>query len=157
MAMVPIYFAGETLITYMSHNLAMTAITDTSNSIYNLVYRINGYSNHYILKQLDEMDIVSKINIVEALIKQIPEDNYKEETPIYIALHQLHKIVQEIEQLLKDMENEFKYHNTKWFSSWRGCNFNLDELKINYLKMDKRLDMFIKILNINNNLSTNTK
>ena len=155
MAMVPIYFAGETLITYMSHNLAMTAITDTSNSIYNLIYRINGYSNHYILKQLDEMDIVSKINIVEALIKQIPEDKYKEETPIYIALHQLHKIVQDIEQLLKDMENEFKYHNTKWFSSWRGCNFNLDELKTNYLKMDKRLDMFIKILNINNNLSTN--
>ena len=153
MAMVPIYFAGETLITYMSHNLAMTAITDTSNSIYNLVYRINGYSNHYILKQLDEMDIVSKIHIVEALIKQIPEDKYKEETPIYIALHQLHKIVQDIEQLLKDMENEFKYHNTKWFSSWRGCNFNLDQLKIYYLKMDKRLDMFIKILNINDNLS----
>ena len=153
MAMVPIYFAGETLITYMSHNLAMTAITDTSNSIYNLVYRINGYSNNFILKQLDEMDIVSKIHIVEALIKQIPEDKYKEETPIYIALHQLHKIVQDIEQLLKDMENEFKYHNTKWFSSWRGCNFNLDELKINYLKMDKRLDMFIKILNINDNLS----
>ena len=114
--MVPIYFAGETLITYMSHNLAMTAITDTSNSIYNLIYRINGYSNHYILKQLDEMDIVSKIHIVEALIKQIPEDKYKEETPIYIALHQLHKIVQDIEQLLKDMENEFKYHNTKSIS-----------------------------------------
>lgn len=151
--MVPIYFAGETLITYMSHNLAMTAITDTSNSIYNLIYRINGYSNHYILKQLDEMDIVSKIHIVEALIKQIPEDKYTEETPIYIALHQLHKIVQEIEQLLKDMENEFKYHNTKWFSSWRGCNFNLEQLKMNYLKMDKRLDMFIKILNINDNLS----
>lgn len=151
--MVPIYFAGETLITYMSHNLAMTAITDTSNSIYNLVYRINGYSNNFILKQLDEMDIVSKINIVEALIKQIPENKYKEDTPIFIALHQLHKIVQDIEQLLKDMELEFKYHNTKWFSSWRGCNFNLDQLKTNYIKMDKRLDMFIKILNINDNLS----
>ena len=59
MAIVPLYFAGEALISYMSHEIAVSAISDTTNNIYNVMYRLNGYSNSYILKQLDEMDMTA--------------------------------------------------------------------------------------------------
>ena len=146
--MVPIIWAGGAFISYMSHEIALTAISDTSSNIYGIITRLNGYSNKYIKNTLDELDIISKLEIVEALLKQIPEDKYKKETAIYIAFHHLHNIVEEIELQLGEIEIILQQHKEKWFSTWRGCEINVDKIKTNYIKLDKRLEMFIKLINL---------
>lgn len=148
MTLVPFYFAGETLLTYVSHELAVNALSDTTGNIYSLITNLYGFSNKHIVSSLREMDILSKIQIVEAIIKEIPENKFKNDSSLYIALQQLHNIVEEIENQLEDMNMIMKKHSEKWFSSWRASDFNLPGLQSNYKIMEKRLDMFIKLLDI---------
>ena len=142
------YMAGGTILSYMSHELAVAAVSDTTSNIYSLIYSLNGYSNAKLNLLLDEMDVLSKIQIVEALIKEISEDKYKKNSSLSLALHHLHKVVEEIELQLGEMDEVMKTHKNKWFSSWRGLDFDVNKLKLNFIKMDKRLEMFINLLNI---------
>tara|TARA_B100001758_G_C18172948_1_gene485303 strand:+ start:214 stop:651 length:438 start_codon:yes stop_codon:yes gene_type:complete len=141
-------WAGGTVLSYLSHELAITALSDTKNNIYNIVSRLNGVSNNHIIKTLDDLDIMSKLQIVEALLKQVPSEKYRKDTAIYVAFYQLHCIVEEIEIQLGEIELILKEHQQKWFNIFRGCEINLDKLRLNYTKMEKRLDMFIKLIDL---------
>ena len=148
MSVVPMMWAGGAVLSYISHELAITALSDTKNNIYSIVTRLNGFSNNYIVNTLEELDIISKLQIVEALLKQVPADKYQKDSAIYIAFHQLHCIVEEIEIQLGEVELILKEHHNKWFYRIRGCEINLEKLRVNYLKMEKRLDMFIKLISL---------
>ena len=157
MSLVPVMWAGGALMSYISHELAVNALTDTTSNIYSIITRLNGFSDKYVIKTLEEIDISSKLQIVEALLKQICLDKYSEKSPITISFNQLHNIVEEIEIQLAYIEKQLKEHCQKWFYRIRGCEINIEKLKQNCTTMDRRLDIFIKLLNINDHKNHKTK
>ena len=65
--------------------------------------------------------------------------------------------MEEIEIQLAYIEKQLKEHCQKWFYRIRGCEINIEKLKQNCTTMDRRLDIFIKLLNINNHKTEKLK
>ena len=76
-----------------------------------------------------------------------------------IGLEQLHEVICFIREDLKQISGNFDYHATKYFSGYRRID---NSVEINNLKkhkklLDKRLDLFMKIVDIEHNAPANNK
>jgi peptidoglycan hydrolase CwlO-like protein len=97
---------------------------------------------------IEELDIKSKIDIVNDLIKDIDEENIND--CIHKALHYLHEIIDLINKEIEEINNDITEHKKLWFHRIRSANYpqKVQRLIKHNQLFDKRLDLLIKLLTI---------
>lgn len=112
-----------------------------------------------VLHKLHYSDKIGKHKIENNNLSEfnIIEDYTKSLDPIELCLIYIKESIDEINKNLIDIDNTVRYHNTKWFSSWRKLNIKkkLEILELNAVQLNKRFDYLIKITNFLSNKHIN--
>ena len=142
----------STLIgTIIGREILVKTISDTSDQAYDSIKSFISSNDFYIKKILEELDIHVKIETINTLMNELEKNNSESNSTnmktSHQCLHNLHDIIDKINNVLKKIDEEIKLHKQKWFHTWRKPNY-YEELKtlITYnIILDQRLDLFIKI------------
>lgn len=124
------------------------SISDTSRKILNKIETDISYNNDLDNMYIDT-DIIATINTLQSLVTEI--NNYNSSETLNMALNNLNTVIIEIHDLLKTIEEKIEIHNNKYFNFIIRLNvYN----EISFIKrknniLDKRLNLLIKILQIN--------
>jgi hypothetical protein len=125
------------------------AVYDTSNYLLGFA-RESVIDNHPVVSNvLEDLDIHASLDIVNAILKETP-DNYEKHVSLHICIHHINDIIGKIQNLLKSINDEINNHQNKYFHYWRTPTYHNDinKLKKNKKILDERVDMFIKVLQI---------
>ena len=142
----------ETIIgSMLGQEFISHALSDTTKSIYAEVSYLAGYSNYNFKEILEDLDIITKIEIITKLICEY--ENYSHSTfhaSHNAGLRSLVSIIEKINNEILEIRLLIAEHEQKWLYNWRGNSY---EPKIkNLIKhvtiMENRLDLFIKIINM---------
>ncbi len=137
---------GISLATNLSHTVIKSSVQSSFDLIKNFV------SYHYtpIKEVIDEFDLIAKLEIIEAVMKDIENEKINDKQSIIKSLDNLRLIVENIHNLLKKIDNIIKDHEQKYFSKWRSLYYENEilELKRNIRLMDLRYNMFLEILKV---------
>ena len=145
-----IYYTSKIMGTLISNDIVTKAISEVTLSIYSILFNLIDINHPELDKLLEDMDIKAQIQTLDSMIKNI---NYKSKTKtIELSLHQLHEIICKIRQDLKLISNKHIQHKTYWISYLQKCDISqeIKSLKKNKSILDKRLDMFMKVLQVEN-------
>ena len=133
-------------ITNMAQKVLMTSIQTSFQLVQNFV------STHHtpINELLHETDLLSKLEIIQALIHDIQDHSHDLWTSTQKSLTNLSQIVEQILSQLKLIDEKIKRHQLKYFASWRTLNYEkqINELKNNIKLLDIRYAMFLEILKV---------
>lgn len=126
--------------------ISQTISESTKNIVYNLG---NLMKDEFEFKNIiEELDLMSKIDIINSLINDIDSKNINE--IIHKVIHYLHMIIDLIKQEIEEIKKEIKEHKELWFHNFRTANYKvkIERLIKHNQILDKRLDLFIKVYNI---------
>lgn len=149
-SLIPVIATGKYISTVIGKEVVIKAITDTSSNVYSQLTSIISNNNHGINKLLEEMDIDAKLKTLEALISEIEKtEKYKQES-VHLSLNFIHQSISKIHKNLEKLDKEIKYHDSKWFSSYRSAEYKptLDCIISDYIILEKRVDFLIKVIQI---------
>ena len=137
---------GISLATNLTNTLVISSITGS----YNLIKNFATYHYIQINEVIEEYDLIAKLEIIEALIKDIEKEGISDKESIKKALSNLHITVDNINKLLQQIDLIIKMHNNKYFSNWRSLSYDKEiyELKRLIKLMDLRYAMFLEILKV---------
>lgn len=130
----------------------VSSITTISSSIYSLVsnIKVSRYlHNDDIIKIITSTDVEATIELLQAVMLEIPEEHMNSPS-ILISLKNVHNVIEEIENELKDLHSKLEYNKSLYIlSNWRSHNFkdNLDKIELLVSILDRRKDNLFKILN----------
>lgn len=146
MATYQIILSGVSAL--IGKEMVSRAIMDSSQSIYNSIYLL--FKNPELKIILEELDIEAQIKIAEMLVKEIPEIN----NSVHLALNHLHQSIVAIKDDLEKINYRIERHKLKWFNDYRSVNFKgyIKKLKKDYLILEKRLHILIKVLEVTRNM-----
>lgn len=124
-------------------------ISGTTGSIYRLLSGINEFDLEHVNQLLEELDLYKKIEIVESLFDNNKYDLTKK--TYNIALNNLHEISEKISLELKEIKKDIEYTKTLYFRQFRTHKYmkNLQNLKKHSKILDNRLDLVIKLSDMN--------
>jgi len=96
---------------------------------------------------LDELDLQVVLEIIEALVKEIPENSSE---AVSLCIKNIERCITKIHTLLQEINKEITYHKTKWFSSWRSLHVDnsLNQLRRQKGVLDHRIDLLMKVMAI---------
>lgn len=130
-----------------------------SNTITNMISNINEITTCFksmkstdaekILYELETLDIFATLNVIESLMRNI---NYNNPT-IEICINNLKEIINKILIEVDTLHTMTNYNKSLWFfQSWRSYDYNNNFKNLSTYKkvLDNRLDLFIKMVQINN-------
>tara|TARA_Y200000002_G_C22589983_1_gene624775 strand:+ start:607 stop:1038 length:432 start_codon:yes stop_codon:yes gene_type:complete len=124
-------------------------ISGTTGTIYRLLSGISEFDLEHVNQLLEELDLNKKIEIVESLF----DNNRYEPTKktFNIALNNLHEISEKISLELKEIKKDIEYTKTLYFKQFRSHKYmkNLENLKKHSKILDNRLDLVIKLSDMN--------
>ena len=126
--------------------ISQTISESTKNIVYNLG---NLMKDEFEFKNIiEELDLMSKIDIINSLINDIDSKNIND--IIHKVIHYLHMIIDTIKQEIEEIKKEIKEHKELWFHNFRTANYKvkIERLIKHNQILDKRLDLFIKVYNI---------
>ena len=126
--------------------ISQTISESTKNIVYNLG---NLMKDEFEFKNIiEELDLMSKIDIINSLINDIDSKNIND--IIHKVIHYLHVIIDTIKQEIEEIKKEIKEHKELWFHNFRTANYKvkIERLIKHNQILDKRLDLFIKVYNI---------
>jgi len=130
-------------------------ISNTTKSAYNGISGLM-INNDFIFKNiLEQLDICEKVGLINTLMKQL--DNKDISDTINLSLHGLHNIIDKINKEIDLINLQIKEHKLKWLSSLRGAEYTktVNKLVIHKKIMDERLDILLKLLNMDKKLINN--
>jgi hypothetical protein len=126
--------------------IAQTIGESTKSIFHNLSHIME---DEFKLKNIiEELDLTSKIDIINDLIKDVDKEDIN--NIIHKAIHYLHDIIETINKEVEDIKKEIKEHTELWFHRYRTPNYinKIGKLIKHNQILDKRLDLFIKVFNI---------
>jgi hypothetical protein len=141
----------------LASNITEKLLTNTIQNSFTLIKNFVSFHHEQINEVLSEHDLISKLEIIQALMKDIESESNPSEnnhTPIrqsvQKALSNLHLVVEEIVRLLENIDNKIKYHSSKYFSGWRRLNYQeeIKRLQRSIKLMDIRYQMFLEVLKV---------
>lgn len=137
---------GISLATNLSHTLIKTSVQGSFDTIKNFV----SYHHTPIKEVIDEYDLIAKLEIIEAVMKDIENEKIQDKQSIIKSLDNLRLVVENIHNLLKKIDTIIKEHEQKYFSRWRSLYYENEifELKRNIKLMDLRYSMLLEILKV---------
>lgn len=142
-------------------NLSQKVITQTIQTSFGLVKNFVSTHHEQINEVLEETDLLSKLEVIQALIHDIQDHPSTKDiwTCTQKSLIHLSIIVEKISLLLKQIDEKIQRHQQKYFSSWRALNYEklILELKSNIRLLDMRYLVFLDILKVTSFQQTNFK
>jgi len=144
----------------LASNITEKLLTNTIQNSFGLIKNFVSFHHEPINEVLSEHDLISKLEIIQALMKDIENENEARENTrenkppmrqsVQKALSNLHLVVEDIVRLLENIDNKIKYHSTKYFSGWRRLNYEdeVKRLKKSIKLMDMRYEMFLEVLKV---------
>jgi len=142
----------ETLIgTMIGKEMFAQALTESTKSIYSEIGFLLNYKDYNFKELLENLDINNKIEIITSLITDLEYDNKMYSDTCKKNIHSLIDIINKIKNEIKEIKNDIEQHEQKWFYKYRSNTYNnkINNL-VNHTKiMENRLDIFIKIINLN--------
>lgn len=141
-------YTGQILSTLIGNDLMTKAISDSANTIYNILYGLVEFQDPLLERTLEELDVKEQVRIVETLIRNLQKTRISES--INVCLEQLHEIICRIREDLKQISKNMEIHKQRWLYTYRPVD---NKLQINNLKkhknvLDQRLDMFMKVFRV---------
>tara|TARA_B110001450_G_C17611239_1_gene477379 strand:+ start:107 stop:550 length:444 start_codon:yes stop_codon:yes gene_type:complete len=126
-------------------------ITKTTNNIYGNIDAIIIDSSFEFKNLLDDLDITTKLDIINSFICNLKEDNKIYSKTILKTLDYLIDIFKKIEKELDNIKLEITEHKKKWFHTFRTPKYkSLIHNLIKHLKiLDNRFDTLLNLLKIN--------
>lgn len=140
----------------LATNITEKLLINTIQSSFNLMKHFVSFHHEQLKEVLTDHDLIAKLEIIQAMISDIESDKTSmDKRSIQKALTNLHLVIEDIQRLLENIDNKIKHHHTKYFSSWRGLNYDQE---INRLKkcihlMDLRYQMFLDVLSTSRSYS----
>ena len=139
----------ETLIisSIIKKEVIAQTIGESTKSIFHNLSHI--MEDEFKLKNIiEELDLTSKIDIINDLIKDVDKEDIND--IIHKAIHYLHDIIETINKEVEDIKKEIKEHSELWFHRFRTPTYisKIERLIKHNQILDKRLDLFIKVFNI---------
>lgn len=146
-------------------------VSETSKSIFNKIWDILSESRHHKLQINIELDIESKVKLIESIIRDINEEikmhNLIPTKSLELALLQMKDIIDRIHLNFVEIRFGIQYYDSLWFKHFRTATYleHIELLKKNNIILDARLDNLVKIImlfkntiqpNIDNINSTNS-
>lgn len=125
-------------------SILTTSISTTTSLISNLIKNNN---NVEILKEyLHQSDLKNRLEIIECVSKRV--DHTKE--PINLAWNSLTEIVKIIHTLLEEISEKIKYHESKYFSSWRSIDISSEVSRLEKLNkiLESRISLFFEVFKV---------
>ena len=141
------YVIGGGVATVLGTNIINTVASTTVSTVLNtLSFAKNGTeSNKMIIdikQRIELFDIPNKIEVLKTMM------SHEGKTDVQLALeHGLDEIIKKINFIMEEVENEIKYHNSKWFSGYRSINLDdyIKELEILSKIIDSRISHLLQI------------
>ena len=132
---------------FTSELIGKEVLGETSKSIYNSISNISSFNETFLIKTIEELDLLKKIEIVNSLYDNNP--NLKSKT-VTLALNNVHDISVKIENELKDIEKDIEYFKTLYFQYIRGLPYmeKITNLKKHSKILDDRLNLLIQLLSL---------
>jgi len=145
---IPSLILGSITSISIASNFTHNLITKSINHTFNMLSNFMSYHHIKINEVIEEHDLIAKLQIIEALMKDMGEENIQKES-IKLALNNLHKTVESINTNLSQIESIIEYHKQKYFANWRYLNYDnqIYELKRNIKLLDIRYHMLLEIYN----------
>jgi hypothetical protein len=134
------------ILPIIGKELVVKAFSETSFSIYNSIHDLQKY-NHYDFKTLiEQLDIQSKIEIINLYIKEKEEAGLLTES-IKKAIESLLTIIKKINSEIQEIKEEINNHKLKWFHSYRSPNIRdkISNLVNHSIVFEKRMDLLLKL------------
>ncbi len=132
-------------------------IFDSSKGLFTKVWEVINEKNPDVIELTNNMDITSKLLLVESIIRDLYEDiKIKKLLPtksLELGISQMNEIIHQLHDNLVELKNKIDYHKTIWFHSFRTPEYLsiLETIKINKTILDNRFDTLIKIISISKN------
>ena len=145
-----IIYTGQIVSTLIGNDILTKAISDTANTIYHLLYGLVDLQDPILDQAIDELDVKAQIKCVESIIGNLDKDRVTRS--LNISLEQLHEIICRIREDLKQINQNFTRHQTKYFYYYRRIDNSQEIANLTRHKhiLDQRMDMFMKIFTIDN-------
>ncbi len=148
-------------------------VSETSKSIFNKIWDLLGEARHNKLDINIELDIESKVTLIESIIRDINEEikihSLIPTKSLELALLQMKDIIDRIHLNFVEIRVGIQYYDSLWFKNFRTPTYleHIELLKKNNIILDSRLDNLVKIImlfkntikkdtNMNNTNTNNT-
>jgi hypothetical protein len=134
------------LLPLLGKELFSKVFSDTSDNIYNGLSELRKYNHYNFDNLIEQLDLETKIKIIDAYIKQIDEDSSSSDA-IQISIESIIKIIKKMNQEIKDINTEIEDHKHKWFYSFRTPHLKdkINNLINHSIIFDKRIDLLLKL------------
>jgi BMFP domain-containing protein YqiC len=138
------------LTTFIGKDVIFKALSKSTGGIIRSINYLIKQEIHPPLEQeLKKLDLIPCISVFAAIAQEEKElDN-----SLHIALNYVHTTIADINKLLHEIQTEIKQHEQKWFATWRTPDVysNLDQVKELKVLLDKRIKLFIQIVQFQKN------
>jgi len=100
-----------------------------------------------VASTLEELDIEATLEIVESLLREIPNDA-SETISLFVKI--IEGSVKQLQQDFLQITKLLSEHKRKWFSSWRTLDLenNLRQLKIHKSVFNSRMELLSRVITI---------
>ena len=141
----------ETGMIFLGKSVMLKGITETTTSIYNILQSSMISSHPDVQTTFDNLDLNARLEVIQSIVSNI----HSEKIPIKIALKNLHNILKVTKVEIDTLQIQMKEHEEKYFSSWRNPEYLplLDNLEKHSFLIDKRLEMLLDVVKINNSFT----
>lgn len=143
-----VIYTGATVISVVSTdilskviNLSLASLEHTFSYLTssNLTSSIKKYQD-----DLELLDIDLKLKLIDSWLKHINSNKIINDSPLALIYNSVSDSCHKIAELVEKINEKIKYHNTKWFQSWRSIYLD-NEIKL-LEKNVKILDERIKLI-----------
>ena len=143
-----IFYTGQLVSSLIGTDILTKAITDTSTTVYNLLYGLVDNGDPELERVLEELDVFAQLRCVESVTKH--SGNVSITSSRTICLEQLHEIICRIREDLRQINRNLELHKQKYFSSYRKPQNGVEIKNLRKHKriLDQRLEMFMKVVQI---------
>ena len=143
------------ILSAASKSILVNMLTSTIKSIYgytNFITTTDKSNCDKITSEIHKMDLTFTTNILEHVIKENTDDNMCES--LKYAIMGVNDILEIIELELYKIKVDINNHKCKYFNYWRSldCDNSVKIIRRNKLLLDKRHDVLLNILKLNNKL-----
>lgn len=144
--------SGMVLASFVGVYAGQELITETSKGILNRIWDIINDTHSDIKEITEPMDLVSKVQVVESIVREITDESEINSlilsNPLQISLTQMEDILDKIHNDIKDIKEGIILHQTLWFHRFRVPSYykTIKKLKTDKNTMDSRLDNLVRVI-----------
>ena len=146
-------YTGQIVSTLIGNDIMTKAISDSAGTIYNLLYGFIDISDPLLEQTIDTLDVKEQIRSVETMITQIT--SHHDSKSVQLSLEQLHEIICRIREDLKQIRDNHTAHRERYFYQYRKPDNSVQIANLRKHKqiLDQRLDMFMRVIQVESNQS----